>query len=311
MMLARSCGVDLNLTAGAILSGIYFGDRCSPASSCAALVASVTDTKIYDNIKFMFKTAFPAVLASIVFYAWISKSNPMASSSATIIADLENCFNLNPLVALPTIFMLVIPMLGAPPLYAFLVSIASAFACSMLIQGMPFYETLRAAVMGFSAEPGTIKALFQGGGLISMKNMCMIVFISGTYSGIFDGTKMLDSLELGIEHSINRFGSYFVTAIVGVLSVSIFCNQSIGCILTAQMMKIPYRYTGRTKDELVQDMANSVVVFAGLVPWCIGCSVPLTMLGVSARAVPFAFYLYILPLTYVLTRKLWFKSERK
>ena len=311
MMLARGCGVDLNVTAGAILSGIYFGDRCSPASSCAALVASITDTKIYDNVKLMLKTAFPAVLVSIAFYAWISRSNPMASGSVTIVEALENCFNLNPLVALPTVFMLVMPMLGAPPLYAFWVSIACAFACSMFIQGMPFYETLRVAVMGFNAEPGTIKALFHGGGLISMINMCMIVFISGTYSGIFDGTKMLDSLELGIEHAINRFGSYLVTATIGLLSVSIFCNQSIGSILTSQMLRVPYRNTGRTKDELVQDMANSVVVFAGLVPWCIGCSVPLAMLGVSARAVPFAFYLYILPATYLLTKKMWFKGEKK
>ena len=46
MALARSGGVDPTVTAGVILSGVYFGDRCSPASSAASLVAAVTDTDL-------------------------------------------------------------------------------------------------------------------------------------------------------------------------------------------------------------------------------------------------------------------------
>ena len=56
MALARSGGVDPVVAAGVIMSGIYFGDRCSPASSSANMVAGVTETKIYDNVKVMFKT---------------------------------------------------------------------------------------------------------------------------------------------------------------------------------------------------------------------------------------------------------------
>ena len=40
MALARSGGVDAAVTAGTIIAGAYFGDRCSPASSSAALVAA-------------------------------------------------------------------------------------------------------------------------------------------------------------------------------------------------------------------------------------------------------------------------------
>ena len=307
MLLARSCGVDPYITAGAILSGIYFGDRCSPASSCSALIASITDTKLYDNIRLMLKTAFPAVLASIAFYTYISISNPMTPASVSIIEDLEKCFNLSPLVALPTVFMFVMPIIGTSPFYAFLASIACAFACSVFIQGHSVYETFRAAVMGFSAEPGSTGMLFSGGGIISMVEMCFVVFISGTYSGIFNGTQMLISLESKVEALIRKFGSFWVTAAIGLSTASIFCNQSIGAILSAQLLRAPYSNTGRTKDELVQDMANSTVVFTALIPWCIGCSVPLRMMDVSARAVPFAFYLYALPIIYSLTKKIWFK----
>lgn len=40
MALARSGGVDAAVTAGTIIAGAYFGDRCSPASSSAALPAA-------------------------------------------------------------------------------------------------------------------------------------------------------------------------------------------------------------------------------------------------------------------------------
>ena len=50
------------------------------------------------------------------------------------------------------------------------------------------------------------------------------------------------------------------------------------------------------------DIENSVVPLCGLVPWCIACSVPLGMLGLDARSLPLAFYLYLLPLYWLLRR---------
>ena len=62
MVLARSGGVDPVITAGVILSGIYFGDRCSFASSCASLMSALTGTRLYDNVPAMLKSAAPACL---------------------------------------------------------------------------------------------------------------------------------------------------------------------------------------------------------------------------------------------------------
>ena len=56
MALARSGGVDVAITAGVVLSGVYFGDRCSPASSAASLVAAVTETELYGNVRLMLRT---------------------------------------------------------------------------------------------------------------------------------------------------------------------------------------------------------------------------------------------------------------
>ena len=68
MALARSGGVDPIITAGVILSGVYFGDRCSPASSAASLVAAVTDTDLYQNVRQMLRTGLLPTLLTLGVY---------------------------------------------------------------------------------------------------------------------------------------------------------------------------------------------------------------------------------------------------
>ena len=64
-----SMGMDPVLLGGAMLSGVYFGDRCSPVSTSALLVSELTETNIYDNIKRMLKTALVPFLLSCGVYA--------------------------------------------------------------------------------------------------------------------------------------------------------------------------------------------------------------------------------------------------
>lgn len=69
MALARSGGVSVAITAGTIVAGAYFGDRCSPASSSATLVAAATDTNLYDNLHMMHRTGWLPYLVSLAAYA--------------------------------------------------------------------------------------------------------------------------------------------------------------------------------------------------------------------------------------------------
>ncbi len=311
MTLARTSGANELLTAGAIMSGIYFGDRCSPASSCALLVASVTKTDHYSNIHLMLRTGFLAVLCCIALYCWLSLRYPTTGDGSSMADELAAAFNLNPWVVAPAVLMLVLPLFKVRPYSAFITSILCAFFCAIVFQKMPLSKVLASAIFGFRAEEGTVRSLFCGGGLVSMLSMCAILFISGSFSGIFEGTKMLDSLQAKLRN-LMRCGSPFpVLALTGLCMNGLFCNQTIGIMMTAQMLARPYDDGGYTRRELAQDVANSTAVSAGIVPWNIACSVPLTMMGVSAAAIPYAFFLYLLPPTYGLTRKLWFKNPEK
>lgn len=79
----------------------------------------------------------------------------------------------------------------------------------------------------------------------------------------------------------------------------IFCNQSVVVVMGNQLLHHIYDDPG----EQAVDMENSGVVLSPLIPWNIACSIPLTMLDVDARAIPYAVLLYMIPLVYGATKR--------
>lgn len=308
MALARSGGVDPVVAAGVIMSGIYFGDRCSPASSSANMVAGITDTKIYDNVKLMFKTALLPLIISLAVYSVISVLNPISHVDENMISSFEKEFVISPWAFVPALMMIALPLFKIGVLKAMAVSIASGIIVSCIVQKIDFLEVLKICVMGYEAEGNGIGEILNGGGIVSMIEIAGILIISGTYSGIFNGTGMLLSLQDKLGKACSKIGRFGVMVCMSIAISAIFCNQTIGTLMCCDLMKQPYLSGGGTKEELAIDMENSVILIACFIPWSIGCSVPLTLLGADFTSLPFAVFMYLVPLCYLFTKKKWFNN---
>lgn len=308
MALARSGGVNPVVAAGVIMSGIYFGDRCSPASSSANMVAGITDTKIYDNVKVMFKTALLPLIISLAVYSVISVLNPISHVDENMISSFEKEFVISPWAFVPALMMIALPLFKVGVLKAMAVSIASGIIVSCIVQKIDFLEVLKICVMGYEAEENGIGEILNGGGIVSMIEIAGILIISGTYSGIFNGTGMLLSLQDKLGKACSKIGRFGVMVCMSIAISAIFCNQTIGTLMCCDLMKQPYLSGGGTKEELAIDMENSVILVACFIPWSIGCSVPLTLLGADFTSLPFAVFMYLVPLCYLFTKKKWFNN---
>lgn len=86
----------------------------------------------------------------------------------------------------------------------------------------------------------------------------------------------------------------------------LFCNQSVVVLMTEQLLRRAYP----SREELALDIENTGITLAGLVPWSIACSVPLSMMGAGYDALPYAFLLWLIPLCY-LPCKRWFYPEER
>ncbi len=309
MVLARSGNVNEAIIAGAIISGIYFGDRGSPVSSSAILVASITKTNIYDNVKLMFKTAgIPLILITIV-YAVLSVLNPLKTIDTNILKALQTDFNLSFWAILPAVFMLILPLFKIDIVWVFITSILSGFFITITLQDTSVLDTLKCCIIGYQSQNENLAFILNGGGAVSMLSVCGVVLLSSAYSGIFKGTNMLNIIQDSLTLLISKIGRFGSMLICSTLVTCVFCNQTIASMMSRDLLDKPYEIAGGSNSELAIDIENSSIVLCGIIPWAISCSVPLQMLGVGYNALPFAFLLYLIPFYYIFTKKLFFKNE--
>ena len=309
MALAGSAGVDPLLTAGAIMSGIYFGDRCSPASSSAILVANITDTDLMTNVKGMFITGALPVIVTLVIYGILSFQNPMNTVDKEIMDALSGDFVLSPWTLLPVAFIVILPILRFDIRWAFIGGILSSAVIAVLCQNISVMECIGFAIKGFTPSSPILKDILSGGGLLEMLESCVIVTLACSYSGIFSGTDMLRDIQDYLEKMMSKTGKFMVTLIVSLVTCGVFCSQTIAAMLCNDLMRKPYENAGGDKYELAMDIENSAIMVCALFPWCIAASVPITMLGVSSKCIFYAFLLYLVPFFYIVTKGRWYKDK--
>lgn len=310
MTLARSGGVSEVATAAAIMSGIYFGDRGSPVSSSAILVAAVTKTDILSNVKMMMRTGLAALILSTVVYGISSWLNPIHNVDQSFLMTLQSEFVISWWCVIPAVFMLVLPLFKVQVLHAMLISIASGVALSLFVQHMEFLPLLKAMIFGYEST-GSLGHIINGGGLVSMIEVVFIVAISCTYSGIFAGTNMLSGIQDKLKPMMKYIGRFGTMVVVSFVTLAMFCNQTIASMMCNDILSKPYQEAGASKEELAMDIENSVIVLAAVVPWVIACSVPLSFMEVGYEVVPFSCYLFLIPICYAIQKKVAnpFKGE--
>ena len=302
MTIARGSGASLPVTAGAIMSGIYFGERLSPASSSSALTAAVAHVSQREFQLRMWRDTAVPLLASLALYGGLSVLYPIRGVDPQILSALEEGFVLTWPAALPAAALLLLPWLKVSTVVSISVSCVLAAGCAIFLQGLPAEELLHACVLGYRPALETLSELMAGGGLISMVSVVLIVILSCAYSGMFNGTGLLAPVTGRVGALVERFGLFTAHIAVSLGCCALFCNQTVGIVMSAQLMGEEYR--DRPPLELAANIGNSVINLAGLVPWAIAASVPLTTMEVSAAALPLSFYLYLVPLW------CWFVSRR-
>ena len=305
MALARSGGVDPVVTAGVVLSGVYFGDRCSPASSAAALVAAVTETDLYRNIRMMLRTGLLPTLVTLGIYAVLSFRHPIAAVDSSVLSALSGRFSIAWPALLPALVMFLLPLFRIPIKLAMGASIAVSAALAVGLQGFSLGEVLSIACLGYQPAEPALAAVLSGGGVVSMASSCIVVIITGLFSGILEGSGGLAPLGRSAETLAEKIGRFPAMNVVSVLSCAVLCNQAVTSMLCQQLMQGSYS----DQEELAMDIENSGIMRCGLIPWSIACSVPLEMLGVGNSAIPYGVLLWITPVCYLLTKSFFYPGR--
>ena len=286
-----SIGISSTITAGAILAGVYFGDRCSPVSTSAQVVAELTGTNIFTNIKRMAKSsAVPFILTCAIYFVmgFFFKGNGDIPDLAELFGSE---FNLNLTAVLPAVVIAVLSLLQVNVKIAMSASILTALPICFFMQGVTLSQIPCILISGYNAANPEIARLLNGGGIMSMLNVTIIVLISASYSGLFDKTGLLDNVQKHI-NKVKETGGSFIAVLLTAISTSIIsCSQTLAIMMTQQLAGS----REENQSDLALNMEDTVIVISPLVPWSISAAVPLASVGGSAESVIFAFYLFLVP----------------
>ena len=298
IVLAKSGGVDINMAAGAIIAGAYFGDRCSPMSSSASLVAALTNTKLYVNITNMTKTSIIPFVLSVIAYLFLSFSHPLVFYNDLISNEILTSFDISLVALAPALLILVLAAFRVDVKLSMGISIAAGVLIALFVQQVPASQLAKYIVVGYSMDTdGFFAQIIKGGGLYSMLNVALIVVISSAFAGIFQGTGLLREIEGSFAKLSAKTNVYFTMLLSSIATAGFACNQTLAVMLSYQITHKLYEKNQLSKYRLAVDLENTVILISALIPWNIAGAVPAVMLSADAGFIMYAFYLFLVPLT--------------
>jgi NhaC family Na+:H+ antiporter len=311
LFMAKSGGVPAYMAGGAVIAGAFFGDRCSPLSSSANFIAILTETELYSNVKNMFRTAWMPFIMASAMYLVLSIFNPLDQVNQIFLESVLLKYDIGLWAFLPALILLVSAALRIDVKYSMVLSAFAGVLVAVFHQGESFYGVINYILTGYHLQGNEmLSQIMKSGGIVSMINISFIILISAAYLGILDKASLMDEVEGKIKIWIQKIGVFETMLIVSFFASVIGCTQTLAIVIVFQMMKNQEQYMGAGRTNLALDLENSVVFMAPLVPWNIAGAVPAESIGVGNLFIPFAFFLYILPIYHLFKREKTYGIQR-
>lgn len=305
MTMATTMGVNPVWAGGSVLSGIFFGDRCSPVSTSALLVCELTKTDIYKNIKNMCLYAILPFTLSCIVYLLVGVIGKHGSGSVNVWKLFSKGFILNLAVLLPAVVIVVLSIFRVNVKTTIASSIVMAIIVCIWIQNIPLSEIIKTMVFGYHAVDSDIAAMLDGGGMISMMKVIVIVFITSTYSGIFEGTHMLDEIRTHVAKLGIHVPAFLIILLIAIVTAMISCNQSLAIMLTLQLCET----LEPDKEKMALALEDGPVIIPPLIPWSIAGAIPIATIGAPSICLIAACYLYLIPIGHLMLDSINFKRR--
>ena len=304
MSISTAMNFNPLISGGAILSGCYFGDRSSPMSTSALLVATLTKTDLYENLKNMFRTCvIPLILTLISFQIFnFGSEAELNYDSLKSIADM---FNFNFLLIIPTLSIILLAILKVDIRLNLIISIVLSVIFAIIFQDKGLGEIFRALIFGFHIDSESGR-LINGGGLLSMKKMLLIVGISSGYFGFFKNTDLLMSIKKYVNKMFENLPDMVVMSIISLIIAAFSANQTLTSMITYEMARENYE----DPYKLALDLENSAIMTPLYIPWNITGRSPMELVGGPISAILFSFYHHYIVLVNTIISIRTFKKNK-
>ncbi len=308
--IGHALGMSEAWTAGAIISGAYFGDKMSPLSDTTILASSATGTDLFTHIRYMMLTTIPTFLITIIifFVAGLGNVEEAELHVTQYTEGLERTFHISLWTLLVPLFTGVLIARRVPSLIVLFLSSVMAGIVALILQphilmkiGGGLVQGLAITYYGATAVDtgnASLNELVSTGGMAGMLNTIWLILCAMCFGAAMVASRMIESLT----QVIVRFVRSRVSLVSSTVGTGIFLNittgdQFISIVLNADIYKQAYREKGYESRLLSRTCEDSATVTSVLIPWNTCGMTQSTVLGVpTITYLPYCFFNLISPL---------------
>jgi len=298
-------GVPVEMAAGAIISGAYFGDKMSPLSDTTNLAPAMAGSNLFDHVKHMIKTTGPSLIIALILFGVFGmghagESTDMSQVDALMSVMSDNFF-ISPILIIPPLLVIAMVVFKVPALPGLFGGVILGVICALAFQGANFGElTTIIAYDGFVSETGNefVDALLSRGGFSSMYYTVGLILCAMCIGGVLDSTNML---KIVCEHLLKLAkgtGSLVLITIITCIVTNIAASdQYLSIVLPGRMYKEAFEDRRLKNKNLSRVLEDAGTLTSPLVPWNTCGTYQATTLGVATTAyLPYCFLNLINPL---------------
>ncbi|MFT5211073.1 MAG: NhaC family Na+:H+ antiporter [Flavobacterium sp.] len=280
--IASVSGLSPAVTAGAIVSGAYFGDKLSPLSDTTNLAAAVTETDLFEHIRFLLWTTIPAIVIALIFFTYYSLTSS-ADIDETRITEISTAiaasYNLTPWLILPLIVTLSLAAAKQPAFTSLLLGAISAAVIGLSTQTQAleadgFLGVIKniwlVAANGFTSATGNevLDSLLSRGGMDSMLNTVWLIMSAMFFGGMMEKSGALSVivryLLMGVDSSAALIRRAGFTSLAANFVTS---DQYLAIALPSRMYAQKFTEMNLKSKNLSRALEDNGTVTSVLIPW--------------------------------------------
>jgi len=297
MGVGAGLGIPNYITAGAVVSGAYFGDKISPLSDTTNLAPAMAGSTLFEHIKYMFWTTIPSMAVALVLYGIIGAryaGSQLDTSNIQVILDgIAANFNISPILFLPPIIVIGLVIMKVPALPGLISGTVIGGIFAAVFQGAGLGDIINTAHYGFEIESGVemVDELLNRGGLDSMMWTVSLILLAMTFGGIMERTGMLHAIASAILKLAKNTGSLVLATVLTSIAINILAaDQYLAIVIPGRMYKDAYDEAGLEPRLLSRTLEDAGTMTSSLIPWNTCGAYMSSVLLVSPLAyAPFAF----------------------
>lgn len=304
-------GYSVGWTAGAIISGAYFGDKISPLSDTTVLASSVGEVPLFKHIRYMLITTVPSFIIALLIFLVVSLNHSVADSgqAASFAEGLQNSFVISPWLLLVPVFTGVLIALRLPAAIILFLSALTAGVVMLFVQpdvvahigdGNNFRGLMLTYYSSTAIDTGNevLNNLVQTRGMKGMLSTVFLIFCASAFGGALTGGGMMQSITEALARGISgRRSLVSSTVATGLFANMATGDQYLSIVLTGNIFKRLYIEKGFEGRLLSRSTEDSATVTSVLIPWnTCGMTQSMVLKVPTLDYLPYCFFNIISPL---------------